>query len=234
MFKNAKVVMLPTKEKASIGSIMIQNGKLSLSTKVFQDALNRRVESNPNSNSNVKNMNLYIITDDEIKESEFGVNLSSGSLFKVLKVRNEGYDVEWITGGNIGNNIEFNSIAEPKKIIATTNTSLNEESRFNGKAWENLLPQPSKSFINKFIEEYNKGNIITDILVEYNDIYSDLFELKVNPKDNTITIKKIKNSWNRKEVHNLMMQSWINGESFVNQHYTIRETWIEKTLNEQL
>jgi len=30
-----------------------------------------------------------------------------------------------------------------------------------------LLPQPSKSFIEKYVEEYNKGNQIVDVLVEY-------------------------------------------------------------------
>ena len=42
-----------------------------------------------------------------------------------------------------------------RKIIATTEESSG-------------LPQPSKQFIEKYIEEYNKGNIITDVLVEYN------------------------------------------------------------------
>ena len=77
------------------------------------------------------------------------------------------------------------------------------------------LPEPSKEFIEKFIEEYNKGNIITEVMVEYEEVKynssgvpvmwsseSDLQivkRLKTNP-DNTLNINPVKNSWNRDEV----------------------------------
>lgn len=77
--------------------------------------------------------------------------------------------------------------------------------------------------VEKMAEEYNKGNVITDVLVEYEEGKYDLDELrerhlkglphsysysnlKVNPKDNTITIKKVKDSWNREEVINIIHQ----------------------------
>ena len=37
------------------------------------------------------------------------------------------------------------------------------------------------------------------------------FRLKVNPKDNTITIRKMKDSWNRKEMLNLLERAWNEG-----------------------
>ena len=98
-----------------------------------------------------------------------------------------------------------------REVLATTDTSLN-------------LPQPSQQFIEKFVEEYNCNNIITDVLVEYNynpdldnnwDLTktNDIFKfntkkefndyvnsVKTNPKDNTITIKKVKDSYSREEV----------------------------------
>lgn len=54
------------------------------------------------------------------------------------------------------------------------------------------FPKPSDSFISNYIEEYNKSNIITDVLVEVNitkSINKDLFPdiVKVNT-DNTINI----------------------------------------------
>jgi ketol-acid reductoisomerase len=106
-----------------------------------------------------------------------------------------------------------------------------------------ILPQPSQQFIEKYIECYNKGKVITDVLVEqgidkitmactcaeneetFDCVYSytdaelnsccqkrfpngeywnKTFKLKVNPKDNTITIKKLKDSWNREEVINIL------------------------------
>ena len=131
------------------------------------------------------------------------------------------------------------NIVLSEKIIATTDISLVKE--YN-------LPEPSQSFIQKYIEEYNRGNIITDVLVEYEiksnaglghnewvylqhiegkryvpikieannqDIYQlgkeDTFEdyelecnLKVNLTDNTITIKKAKDSYSREEVDRML------------------------------
>lgn len=53
------------------------------------------------------------------------------------------------------------------KVIATTDSSLG-------------LPRPSDAFVQKFVEEYNKGNVITEVLVE---------------PDNTITIKPVIETW---------------------------------------
>ena len=94
-----------------------------------------------------------------------------------------------------------------REVLATTDESLN-------------LPQPSQQFIKKFVEEYNRGNIITDVLVEYELISNEEYfgntvnpdddvpyfdeRLKINHKDSTITIKKVKDSWNREEVENLI------------------------------
>jgi len=104
------------------------------------------------------------------------------------------------------NTIKPNS--DPKKVIATTDFKC--VVNIGG----DTLPKPSQSFIDKYITEYNKGNIITDIMVEYETIfigldgiskerlYRDI--LKVNLKDNTISIKRSKESWNRREVEQLI------------------------------
>lgn len=73
------------------------------------------------------------------------------------------------------------------------------------------LPQIPQSFIELFVSEYNKGSVITDAMVEYEEgLNKPLHEslrssshlifkrLKINP-DNTINIKTIKNSWNKEE-----------------------------------
>ena len=85
-----------------------------------------------------------------------------------------------------------------KKIIATTDKSL----QFNcdGKCAKYecvcLFPQPSDTFIIKYVEEYNKGNIITKVLVEYEEYDNELgcdydilsHRLKVNTKFKRIKI----------------------------------------------
>ena len=126
----------------------------------------------------IKAQHLYIISDDEIKEGDWIMHADKNIFLHNLPC---------------GNNLHWWI-----KIIATTDTSLN-------------LPQPSQQFIEKYIQAYNKGEIITDVLVEYEADLSTItkvdyglqhwdYKLKINSKDNTITIKKLKDNWSREEL----------------------------------
>jgi len=122
-----------------------------------------------------------------------------------------------------------------KKIIATTDKSLN-------------LPLIPQSFIETYIEEYNKGNMIENIEIEIEDRFTiykncnnclhyrnegcknpktnfhackrdfitwdpkndNVFGLLCNSK-NKISIKPIKDSWNREEVIALCKQAYFDG-----------------------
>ena len=101
-----------------------------------------------------------------------------------------------------------------KKIIASTDKSLG-------------LPEPSTNFIKKYIEEYNEGDVIENVLVEYDEYYKDEFvaledrhlkeyygeqgfvhftyRLKVN-SDNVITIKKAKDTYTKKELSEILLK----------------------------
>ena len=184
---------------------------------------------------------IYILNEDEIKEGDWfiGDNIS----IKQCTLNN---------GGNI--NFKggwYSGSTNCKKIIATTDTSLNyiehDDTVPYPKGVQIRLPQPSQQFTTKYIEEYNKGNVITDVLVEYEQDYtnrscstcnlgtggtcelnlekkccsstnnvtkhgdywiscldgeedSEIYKIKVTPKDSTITIKKLKDSLNREEI----------------------------------
>lgn len=126
-----------------------------------------------------------------------------------------------------------------REILASTDKSLLIESKCwcmkpeSGGCYQcnKQLPQIPQSFIEYFISEYNKGNIINEVMVEYEEEYwidktyftpiicktfestklheNRKFEyvplkLKINPKDNTITIRKVKDSWTREEVIQLL------------------------------
>ena len=222
MFKRAEVVMLPTNQKV----INTKEYQLLLSNSLFWTSkieIKRYTEgwfflnnsSAPNSCAitipNVelfKHQHLYIISDDEIKEGDWCYDKrpdENGDLVDIV------YQVK---------NIEFElRTSTEKKIIATTDSSLWRPSHKYASDVI-LLPQPSQQFIEKFIEEYNRGNVITDVLIEYELISNEEYfgntvnpdddvpyfdeKLKINPKDNTITIKKVKDSWNREEVENLI------------------------------
>ena len=125
------------------------------------------------------------------------------------------------------NSFQGVDFTECKKIIATTDTSLSISTYYpqftvDKSPIETKFPQPSQSFIQKFIEAYNKGESIEEVMVEYEKFcdgrcscnhgvpddefycYSELFIPKVNAKDNTIAISKIKDSWSREEVETLV------------------------------
>lgn len=92
------------------------------------------------------------------------------------------------------------------KIIASTDTFLN-------------LPKPSDSFLQVYIDTYNKGEKIEECLIEYEEFiepvqdgdwnkYTD-YKLKITKGE--ITIRKVKDSWSRKEVEELCKTAFLDG-----------------------
>ena len=198
MFKKCKVLLLPTKEKAKVNMINLapynrEGQKLELIHYVTNgDGLNPQ--------------HLYFLSDDKIEESDWciciGADYNHG-----LSIEEHNPKILKYTGEELG----------VSKIIATTDASLTTDSSDAKYKYLHYLPQPSQGFIKVFIEEYNKGNVITEVMVQYikgeyvdgivdcgaDDLWdsgyykSDI--LKVDTKDNTITIKKLKDSWNKCE-----------------------------------
>jgi len=218
----SKLVMLPTKEKANIGAdnwylrntnVLVINGFKS---------------------------NLYFITDDEIKEGDWFIlffGLEKPELLQATK--------ENLLG------IKSNC----KKIIATTDSKLTIDG-YDSSDEEAIvrikLPQPSPEFIAKYIKAYNEGTPITEVMVECEDCgtldsqfrlieHFDTFgtgfymglRLKIS-KDNTITIRKVMDVWNREELE-LKLQQY--GDYVSNQVlssgkplYKSSKEWIEENL----
>mgnify|MGYP003478487935 CR=1 FL=1 len=198
-FKRAQVIMLPTGSNLEFPYIAqnVFNKQLTIVNSTF--AINCELQS----------QHLYIISDDEIKEGDWFINLFNNV---IVQAHN------WIY------------VSTCKKIIATTDTSLEIVSKGINPVYEKL-PQPSQQFIEQYIESYNKGKVITDVLVELKSSGLHYFneDLRINPKDNTIIIKKLKDSWNREEVIELMKKYCIDIH-----RYTINSNdfnkWIEENL----
>ena len=177
-FKRTKVVMLPTNEKAKGGDLRLQNGIL------FKVSYASDSESA---------QHLYFLSDEEIKEGDWWIDLLENRIFQVTE---EDVIVAKADG------LPHNGF---KKIIATTDKSLVVSKDTGIVGIEYNLPQPSEGFILKFADSYNSGKPITEVDVEYisnleqigseDDEYFE--KLKVDPKDNTITIKKTKDTWNK-------------------------------------
>lgn len=126
------------------------------------------------------NQHLYFLSDDEIKERDYAYHKLDG---KVIQITNKD-----LLNGDIRR-------YGYKLVIASTDKSLG-------------LPQPSKEWIEYYISEHNKGNIITEVMVEYGIDYEkeanqnsseggvsyEYFSLKVN-SDNTINLKPVEDTW---------------------------------------
>ena len=140
-----------------------------------------------------KALNIYILSEDE---KENGFNIPKGSWF---------YDTRDKTISNSSLAITHFS----KKIIASTDKSLTKYLGTDGNGFHEsrYLPQIPQSFIEYFITEFNKGNVIDKVNVEYEEYegkkpFERLLDnpvLKLN-QDNTINIKPIKEFWSREEV----------------------------------
>jgi len=216
MKKPVQVVMLPTNEKANVGSIVTRpsDDRMAIVNVLTKDDPQPCIHQH-----------LYILSDEEIKEGDWCYGMDGIFQYK--------------------GKVNIPDIELPKKIIATTDLSLDfgDYIETGQKRTWRVLPQPSQSFIEHFVEEYNKGNVITEVMVEYelyklsnsgntaaileNGHHGDLYRLKVNPKDNTITIKKVKDSWSREGVINLIINAINYG---IDSNGNLSDKWIEENL----
>lgn len=223
MFKKCKIIMLPVNKKSNIYLNKYADNINKADKLVFGGNIENEL-TNPLElliDRGYQAQHLYIISDDEIKEGDWVIDTKSlPQDAPTKKIDNINETHLTILGCSSRFLKDYH-----KKIIATTDNSLHLPlpkncdlgmgvsffyDKFEGfDEYRMLLPQPSKQFIEHFISEYNKGNIITDVMVEYEsdlivDDESKTFEqpdvLKINPKDNTINIRKFKDTWNREEV----------------------------------
>ena len=120
-----------------------------------------------------------------------------------------------------------------KPILATTDRELYNRIPMNGGHFLNAsLPKLRDSFVSKFMEQYNKGNVLTDVMVEYEDDLNqddydkDGFAAKCRLKlDNgCIITHKVQNSFTREEMLE-NMQYYM--EHVQREGYVTPEVWLE-------
>lgn len=210
-FKKCKVVMLPTKKASNIHSYMYNLGTRKEPKQTYQMNGNTQISYA---------QHLYIISDDVIKEGDWLYNLQSKKIRQCFSIEK--------------NRLVYNEY--DKKIIATSDNSLAvdiidiEEYSFDIV----YLPQPSQSFIEKYIKQYNKENIITDIMVEYErdeEVTGYEYDTLKVDKDNTITIKRIKDTFGLEEVKKLCKSAFITGSRINDINYFEWEKIIYKFLH---
>lgn len=182
-FKRTKVVMLPTEKSSDI--ILRTRDNVVHQRKYYGTAWEDMGDVY---------QQLYFLSDDEIKEHDWHYD-----------EKDPGNEIKQWKGGLFSSRW---SSRWSKKIIASTDKSLKQKIFGLGETAMCSLPEPSEGFIQKFVDAYNNGKLITEVDVEYNHLLTtfgiDEEWLKVNPKDNTITIKKIKDTYTQQEVDDLL------------------------------
>lgn len=203
-FKKAQVIMLPTDK----GTIIKRN----ITNELKFSSLNNPLLWTP--------QHLYITTDDKIEENDWRMVIDkTSSLYGEFEQHK----------GSHSRNDQWGKIIATTDRLSIDNTPRNAAGAIIGV--EEILPQPSQQFIEQFIEYYNKGEVITDVLVEYEGIeWLDRpleYFPKINSKDNTITIKKLKDSWSREEVENILYK---HTEMMLSGYRDTLDNWIKENL----
>lgn len=121
-----------------------------------------------------KRVHLYFLSNEEVKQGDWFIVDGTSYIGKCVGFKN---------GNPIDENAEHCDCFE---IIASTDESLE-------------LPKPSDEFISQYVDNYNKGNIITEVMVEYeNCMISDNISYFGNIKlssNNEIIIKPVVETW---------------------------------------
>lgn len=220
-YQEAEIVMLATKY-----------GKITLYDYDNLKTLSLAQGNHKGTENTIIPQHLYIVSNEKIKESDWFIDLKDNTIWQ----------------NKAKESMRKSIFPECKKIIATTNEYIGyTDIRVSPVKNFCTYPQPSDSFIKKYIEEYNKGNIITKVLVEYKKAtYEDWIKTAEPVKDsikvdlnNCITVKKIEPElYTREEVKILITNAFKAGYERSHSGYPHTDNWskpkVEEFLKENL
>lgn len=214
MKKEHDLIMLPTDRIVEDRMYYYKYGLSLFESKHFNGRKILSLERSSNGTQIPNPQHLYITSSEEIKEGDWCINIKLDPTKSRPFIKDFKYDSQdvWY-----------------RKIIATTDPDLKVYAGYDedisGMGIYISLSQIPQSFTEEFISEYNKGNIITKVMVEYDLFWNNskfkeqpfpdefatekdrIYKLKIN-KDNTISISRNdKQSWTREEVIELMEKS---------------------------
>lgn len=194
MWLNKKCVMLSTNEKAtdkpfSVGITLCNDGKLRIGNPVGRSE---------------KRQHLYIVSDEQIKEGEYGLDIRDNKIFNCERVLSNRYEQGVL---------QFQK-SYCKKIIATTDKSITingYDSSDEDAIVKCYLPQLSQEFIELYFKKYNEGNMITEVEIEYQsglsadeDNQGNLIpEVYLKIKNNEVTVKEVQVEYSRNLLCNM-------------------------------
>lgn len=193
-YKECDIIMLPAKQ---------EDKKQSYKSGIYYDGENYTSYNTFDSNS--REQQLYIVSDDKINKNDCCVDIDLKRIF-------------------INHKDFFREVEEFKKVIATTDKYL--KGRVNSKIKPNKFVIKNLAAIpNEFIKEYVERGGIDRVLVEYiyheemypnnlTPVYPELTLLKLNP-DHTININLIEEKmYSKDEVVKLCKNAFEAGDRF--------------------
>lgn len=228
-FKKAKVVIETTKKKSKIAICYNVNKEGTLKEADMQfPHINQGLGVFIGGGRKTSYQAMYITTDEKIAKNDWYLSYINGEFNGVFQAE---------TG--IDKCTENRTWREDcVKIIATNNVELLECS---------TIPTISRPFVRKFIESYNEGKPITDVLVLYKNLDFKLatygkfktLNKKIETsktiihidKENCITIKKPQTQFSRDELKQYMWQAYKESNTVFTDELALREEFEEFTKN---
>jgi len=144
------------------------------------------------------NMSLYIISNDDIKQNNWIYNINTREIIQC---------------------IGKGSLRDWRKIIATNdyNLRIEEDTKLINRSGETIgiypmlkvLPKIPESFIEDYVTEYNKGNVISKVMVEV-DLHGVKFEIKLNQLDKISILTEQKQTFSF-DTNELLLKIFMQG-----------------------
>ncbi len=204
MKNKCKIVMLSSEKASNIILLKHQQYKSKLIYNI--DLVEKFISGDLLYNDELP-QHLYVLSDERVIKNDTWV------LFR----DNEILNLQEFDGTTIG----FRD--QCKKIIATTNSELfyYEGNDIRGREYDKQyqLSKISEEFTKEFIHEYNNGNVITEVMVEYEIIPEGYekgkvdynYKIKLN-SNNTIIINRIKKTkYTREFLESACYESYKEG-----------------------
>lgn len=153
---------------------------------------------------------LYILSDEEIKVGDWYISNQAPRLcVEIRRYTKYPYGHKNHKGETV-----YDFHTWKTKVIATTNPELILPIQDNGESDYKYLPQIPKGFIQEYIKDYNDGNPIKEVWVEYEKTsaverskieritgYRPVYIPKLNPGNTIIIHKAEEKMYSRKELY---------------------------------
>jgi hypothetical protein len=194
-YKEAKILALTTNEKLTDSALFIRT----------HDVFGRYINS---ANLEYSLNQTYINNIQLINDRKAATNCLDKYIFYNLYIvsNDKVNDFDWVydKGNNRVIQLQISkdtNISNYVKVIASNDPQLKN------------LPIINNDFINEYVNEYNQNNKLETVLVKYEKGLNgercnmEFFERPtINKKDNSITIKRIKENYSKEEVKDLILK----------------------------